>query len=116
MSARVLMVGMPDLLREPAHERRMHVAKLKHVEVARVGDQRTVSAMWHNGFKKPVAVKVSIEKTENPGASVLIQGDAKEVDTTLAGLATIAWNLGWRPRGLMSNIAAIIDKVKEPTS
>lgn len=91
------------------------MATLKHAEDARVGNNRVVRAIWINQFKKPAKVTITTETVDVAAPHVVIEGDAGEVDRTLAGLATIAWNRGWRPKSLVSSINSVVQNVKEPT-
>ncbi len=86
--------------------------------VTRNGDKLTLTARWLDGLKRPAAVQINILKGDHaPLANtdaVIVQGDVGDVDGILIALADIAWQRGWRPRGLIGLIASQIEKYKIP--
>jgi len=87
--------------------------KLQH-NVSRTGDHVKVNAAWVSKMRTPVAVHIVDEKQAIHSDSLLIEGDAGEVQTTLNGLAEIAWDMGWRPQGLGPVLAHIVGAYKIP--
>lgn len=88
--------------------------KLQH-NVSRTGDHVKVNAAWVSKMRTPVAVRIVDEKQAIHSDSLLLEGDAGEVQTTLNGLAEIAWDMGWRPEGLGAILAHIVKVYKIPT-
>ena len=76
--------------------------KLKTYTVSRKGDEVTVSARWLNKFRRHAETTVGFgEPSELKTNDTLIHGDVKDVHGVLFGIAAIAWDMGWRPQGLL---------------
>ena len=81
------------------------------------GDKLRLSAHLTDKMHRPAQVAVSYRHLEGPSASgelPVIEGDTKEVVNTLHALAEIAWESGWRPRGLPGALAAFAQLYKLP--
>jgi hypothetical protein len=74
------------------------------------GNKLRVKGRWQNRMRQDASV--SIERDVLPQGSdvtsVLLEGDSAEVFDTLAGIAMVAWNLGWRPPGLLGKVAQTV--------
>jgi len=84
--------------------------KLKEKQVTRRGDIMTIKAGWADRMRIPGSVSITIKK--NVSATELhplITGDSTDVAKTLAGIAEIAWGLGWRPIGLGAAVTQVIE-------
>ena len=91
--------------------------KIKH-NIQRVGDNQTVVAAWRTRMRTPATVKIDSGKAPDGVAyheDTLIHGDAAEVFDTLSGIAEIAWEMGWRPRGLDAVVSGVVKSYKIPT-
>lgn len=75
--------------------------KLKSSSVTRKGDLVTVRANWITRFRQPAYVKISITEEGHPHEGLLVDGDVIDTHGLLFGIAQIAWNIGWRPAGLL---------------
>lgn len=86
--------------------------------IKRKGDKVSLTAQWLDGLKRPAAVTLSIQKGELAPLpnqdSLIIEGSVGDVDGVLTAIADIAWERGWRPRGLIGLIASQIEKYKIP--
>jgi hypothetical protein len=88
--------------------------QLKKYSTKRKGDIIEVHAQWMNKFRKAAYIG-RIDKTdEAPLAddSLLFEGDVKDVHGMLFGFATIAWDMGWRPAGLLETTMKHIQEYK----
>ena len=89
--------------------------KLKSYKQSRKGDIVTIEAQWADRMRRPGSVSIT-ENALTPGSvdvpSVTLTGDAHEVFHTVSGIAQIAWNMGWRPPGLMGGIAQYVQDFK----
>ena len=91
------------------------VSKLKSHNVDRQGDRMTVSAVWANRFKRPQHIDITRrDHDNNPAPSPILQGDVKDVQGILNGLAEIAWENGWRPANLAGRITHAVLTHKIP--
>jgi hypothetical protein len=89
---------------------------LKH-KYTRTGDNVTLEASWRDNLKRPCSVRVQASKDVQGNQyelSEILSGDVREVDGILEGLAEIAWDRGWRPRGLVGFIANHLQNFKLP--
>lgn len=89
--------------------------KLQGHKTTRTGDHVVVNARWTDQMRRMCGVTVHLDKNiTDVDAQEFITGDAKEVSGVLFGAADIAWEMGWRPRGLIGRIAAMIEGYKLP--
>jgi hypothetical protein len=85
-------------------------------QTKRTGDNLKVMATFRDRMRRQGHVRVVCESVE-PGALVdttVIEGDAADVSDTLAALAEIAWENGWRPRGLDVVLGHMVKVFKLP--
>ena len=87
--------------------------RLGHV-ISRVGDRVTIKSMWRDRFKRPATVSIAKSTEEIAVERVLIDGDVKDVNETMFGIAEIAWGMGWRPAGLGPTLAAVVERFQLP--
>lgn len=87
--------------------------KLKAYQVSTKGEVTQVEADWHNQMRQPVGVEVAIVSQGRTPHTVL-KGDRVQSYEALAGLAEIAWSMGWRPRGFPGFISAAVAGYKIP--
>ena len=60
-----------------------------------------IKAQWVDNFRRAGTVHIHVAKNvSDTAASTLIDGEPSDVTRTLAGIAEIAWRMGWRPEGL----------------
>jgi hypothetical protein len=90
--------------------------KLKNFTVKRYSDRTTVSGQWRDEMRRPAHVSIDIKRGNNLNASdqTIMEGDVRDVDGILDGLAEIAWNRGWRPRGMLGAVSTHIANYKIP--
>ena len=89
--------------------------KLKKYTTQRKGDNLEVHALWSNKFRKQAWVTKIQGASEEPLGDrdgLLLEGDVKEVHGLLFGMATIAWDMGWRPPGLLETTMKHIQDYK----
>ena len=90
--------------------------RIEH-EVERTADRVTIKATWADKMRNRRNVTVTIGSTEDQRASIvpaMITGDVRDVSGVINGIAQIAWDQGWRPRGLGATLAAVVERFKEP--
>ena len=88
--------------------------KVSH-EIEKLGvDRVKIKTLFRDRFKRPALVSIERHRVENPESSVLIDGDPKEVTDLMHGLAEIAWDMGWRPRGLSTVVGMVVQQYKLP--
>ena len=89
--------------------------KLSSHKVERNGDKLTVRASLKTHMRQPCNVTITMKSGENyVEDEPVMTGDVRDVSGTLNALAEIAWEQGWRPRGLMGTVARIVETYKEP--
>ena len=89
--------------------------KLRSHRLNRTGDRTILHARWTDRMKRPANVKLVFERGLEDFSDVpAADGDIKDVSGALFGFAEIAWSMGWRPRGLMGNLARYVETYKEP--
>ena len=88
--------------------------KLKSHKTTRTGDKINVEALWHTKFKKPLGVRVKLDRTGPDGSSpgILMVGDVVDVHGFMFGCAAIAWSMGWRPVGFMKAMSLWVSEYK----
>lgn len=87
---------------------------LGHV-VEKVGtDQVSVKATFRDRFRMPLTVQIRNEKTEETGRTELWTGDRHDFLGLFGAMAEIAWEAGWRPRGLDGALLGKIHTYKIP--
>jgi hypothetical protein len=75
--------------------------RLVHKDVDVSHARVNIKAAWVDKMRRPSSVKIVVEKNVSAAdLHPLIDGDPADVSKTLAGIASIAWGLGWRPEGL----------------
>jgi len=84
--------------------------KRKSHSLDRQGDKIELSAIFRDKMRRPAGVKLS--KATEPG--IVYKGEVVEGMGMLFGLAEIAWDAGWRPRGLSEKIAGAMSMHKIP--
>jgi len=67
-------------------------------------------------MRRPAQVSVTWGHLEHPSKEpqLLADGDVKETTDILFAIAEMAWEMGWRPRGLMGTVAGFIQQYKIP--
>ncbi len=80
------------------------------------GQKVRINAQWRDQMKRPANVSIQITKGElaHDGASTLVEGENEDAMRVLYACADIAWDNGWRPRGLLGAIPAFIQGFKLP--
>ncbi len=77
-------------------------------------DVLTIKCRLRDHFRRPAGLKLSIVAEEQAELDdVLMSGDIRDVVGSINAVAEIAWANGWRPRGLMATVAAMIANFKE---
>jgi len=92
--------------------------KLKK-HVVRTGNHNRlhIDAQWTDKMRRPAQVQIQIFKASQPSdlpSEVLIEDDVKEGTDVLFAIADMAWELGWRPRGLAGTMAGLVTNYKLP--
>lgn len=80
-------------------------------------DNIKVKALFRDRFKRPVNLKIETFRGPEgspPTEKEVFQGDPMEVNGILAGFAEIAWENGWRPRGLDIVVGMVVKQYKLP--
>ena len=90
---------------------------LNYTKERKGGDKMLVSASWRTRMRQPGGVSIThttLDPRTTPvsNQSVLLEGEGVDVYDTLSGLAQIAWDMGWRPAGLMGGLARYIQDYK----
>ncbi len=85
---------------------------LKHA-LERRGDHVKLSLQARDTMRRPVTVRITIDPGEDIGGAV-VEGDVRQINGLLNGLAEAAWANGWRPRGLAGMLAHVIGTFKIP--
>ncbi len=89
--------------------------KFQKGSVDQNGDNVQISANWLNRFRKPAYVKLAISATPfGSQEDLLFAGDTKDAHGLLFGMAQLAWNMGWRPSGLLETTMECIRSYKIP--
>jgi hypothetical protein len=92
--------------------------KLKNHRIMRGNHNRLhIEAQWTDKMRRPAQVQIRLFKSDNAStlpSEVLIDDDVKEGTDVVFALAEIAWELGWRPRGLAGTVAGMIANFKIP--
>lgn len=90
--------------------------KLKQYKAERRGDRLSLSGSWIDEMKRPASVSFDIKRgaAASEGEEVIVDAAVADVDSVLSELAEVAWERGWRPRGLMGTVASFIQKYKLP--
>jgi hypothetical protein len=88
--------------------------KLKSSDTQRRGDTTAVAALFHDRFRKPLDIKIVTAKSEDPGLKALWMGDPHDVLGLFGGLAEIAWDMGWRPRGFEGKLVQTVRSFQIP--
>jgi hypothetical protein len=87
--------------------------RIEH-ETSRRGDRVEVKGLFRDNFKRPASVSITTSTHETPMSRPVIEGDVRDVTTTMFSLAEIAWDMGWRPAGLGPTLAAVVERFKLP--
>ena len=83
--------------------------RLRHKDVDVTPGKIHVKCAWLDKMRRPGSVAITVVKNDSAvDLSTLIEGDPSDVSKTLAGIAEIAWGLGWRPAGLEAAVAAAV--------
>jgi hypothetical protein len=77
------------------------------------GTKVRVETTWRDNMKRKSYVHVE-EGLVGPDApsKALIEGESAKVRDTLFGIATLAWHMGWRPPGLIQDVAMTVQNHK----
>jgi len=89
--------------------------KIQSSVTKRTGDRITVAARWKDRFKKPAYIRVM--KSDTPpdtSEDLLFSGDVKDTHGIIFGIAQVAWDMGWRPAGLLEHVMETIRSHKIP--
>jgi hypothetical protein len=86
----------------------------KHAIHTKKHSRLKIEADWTDKMRRPAAVEVVIHKGNDIPSKDLIDADAKEGTDTMYALADLAWELGWRPRGLTGTLAGLVANYKLP--
>ncbi len=88
---------------------------ISHNAKRKGNDVVEVNAKWISRTRQGAAVGVTLIKGEDGrpvddavAAIPLIQGDIKDVQGTMFGIAQIAWSWGWRPAGFEAAVMQLI--------
>ena len=75
-----------------------------------------VSAQWRDQMRNPLNVEIVIKRgtLAQDGARTLAEGDAGDIAKMMGEFANIAWEMGWRPRGLLASLPAFVQAFKLP--
>lgn len=77
-------------------------------------DRMVVKAEWRDRFRKPASVEVVVHRDTAMLDNVVADGDTKDVQGAIFGLAEIAWNMGWRPEGFINSLMGVVAGHKIP--
>ena len=87
--------------------------KRQYHKVTKAPNSRAiVESAWTNQMREAVHVHLTAEKTPEKGALVLYDAEEADVFHTFSGLAEIAWEMGWRPKGLGEFLGVVIKEFK----
>lgn len=79
-------------------------------------NRASVAASWTTQMREPGHVRITTEKATERTPGLLYEGDEGEVFKTFSGLAEIAWEMGWRPKGLAQVLGMVVAEFKLPKS
>lgn len=85
--------------------------KKQQHELAKSGENLAVRGLWRDRFKREAHVKIVEEPLpvgSAPAVGTIIEGERDQVQNTMFGLAEIAWDMGWRPKGLDLVLARVV--------
>lgn len=89
--------------------------KLRSSERRKKGSRVAIHTKWTDQMRRPTMVEIRYDKNNHNEDEVpMIQGEPGDVSYILNGIAEIAWENGWRPRGLSGTVAAVIQNYREP--
>lgn len=91
--------------------------KLLNHKIERKGDKVSLSGRWRDELRRPASVSLHFERGNaslTEAETPIAEGEVKDVTGALFALADIAWEMGWRPRGLMGKVAHTIESYKLP--
>lgn len=91
--------------------------KLTSNRIERMPNDKTrVVAGWRDRMRRPanVEMKLTVGSLAREGEVVLVEGDSLEVTEVFFALADMAWEMGWRPRGLVGSLANYVQGFKLP--
>lgn len=82
----------------------------------RGNDSVRLSATWTDHMRRPAEVKITYGPLQFPTAEpqLLVEGDTKQTTDVLFAVAEMAWEMGWRPRGMAGFLAQIVNSYKIP--
>lgn len=85
-------------------------------EIRAPGQDFVVEGYFVNNFRRPQSVKIEFgpAATEAEAKGTVISGDRFEVWYKMAAMAEIAWNMGWRPNGLVPTVDAVVKQYQIP--
>ena len=80
------------------------------------GGNLRVTATHRDQMRRPVNVEIQLDLGENAIDSevTLVEGEAAEVASMFFGFADIAWDMGWRPRGMLAALPQFVQGYKLP--
>lgn len=88
--------------------------KLTKKNIERKGDVVRVTTDWVDRQRRPAGVNITITKGMEVTNDVLMEGNVTDVDGIMNSIAQMAWERGWRPRGLMGAVARFVEVYKIP--
>lgn len=78
------------------------------------GDRMKIFARWTTPMRQPGQVLIQIGASPDTGPVLMIDGETADVFHTFEGLGEIAWEMGWRPKGLSNAVASVVAGYKVP--
>jgi len=89
---------------------------IKHDVERKQNGRVAVVAQWRDQMRRPanVMTKVVTGELASDSAVTLVEGSAEEVAGIMFAQAEIAWDMGWRPRGLIASLAGYVQGFKLP--
>ena len=75
-----------------------------------------IKAEHRDQMRTPIEVSIKLVTGElaQTGGVTLVEGDGVEVTSMMFGFADIAWEMGWRPRGLLASLPQYVQGYKLP--
>ncbi len=84
--------------------------KLRNADVIKKSGKVQYKGVWTDQMRRPAAVKVILDKgPDKPvDSQVWLEGNEYDTHHFLETCAEVAWNGGWRPKGMLNAVAGLI--------
>ena len=88
--------------------------KLIHATVTKKSGNVKFIGLWTDQMRRIASVKVTLDKGPDKPAEPQVWLEGTEYDTHhfLEACAEVAWNNGWRPKGLLNSVAGLFQQFK----